>query len=592
MSFFNVLTLAGGLAFFLYGMKVMSSSLERLAGGKFEAILQAIMSNKFKALLLGVGVTAAIQSSSATTVMVIGLVNSEIMSLEQAINVILGAKVGTTVTAWLLSLTGISSQNFFLQLLKPSSFSPVLALIGVIFIIRKKSTKQINIGRILVGFAVLMAGISTMGDAMAPLSESDQFYHVMKILSNPFLAFFVGVALTALVQSSSASVGILQAMSLSTPIGYAVVVPMVVGQNVGASIAPLIASIGQEQNGKRAAFSYLFANLIGAFVFFILFYGIHFIIGFDFMKDSAGIVGIAVIHTLFNIFVVLVLFPFTKNLGKLMMRILPDSEEETELDRRFAVMDESFLSSPTFALVQTKGLIDEMAEKALNGTDLATRLITQYRDNGFAEVEDIEDDLDKFQDEIGKYLIRLGRKNMASADSKTLSLQLQSVDDLERISDHALNIAETCQEMHVKNIVFSNRAIEDLEVMISAVHDIMTNTVIAFAHEDQDAAENVEPLEQVIDELTVLIKDRHLERLKTGDCDIESGFQLTEIVTNLERIADHCSNLAIYVIQLKSKKSIEAHEYLDTLERDNDEEFKNNYKWYKRQYRLPDNIDN
>ena len=587
MSFFNVLTLAGGLAFFLYGMKVMSSSLERLAGGKFEAILQAIMSNKFKALLLGVGVTAAIQSSSATTVMVIGLVNSEIMSLDQAINVILGAKVGTTVTAWLLSLTGISSENFFLQLLKPSSFSPVLALIGVIFIIRNKSTKQSNIGRILVGFAVLMAGISTMGDAMSPLGESEQFYHVMQVLSNPFLAFFVGVALTALVQSSSASVGILQAISLSTPVGYAVVVPMVIGQNVGASIAPLIASIGQEQNGKRAAFSYLFANIIGAIVFFILFYSIHLIVGFEFMKGAAGIVGIAVIHTLFNIFVVFVLFPFTKYLGALMIKILPDSEAENELDRRFAVMDENFLSSPTFALVQTKGLIDEMAEKALSITDISTKLISHYDENIYLQVEAIEQELDRYQDEIGKYLIKLGRKNMASADSKALSLHLQSVDDLERISDHALNIAESCKEMHEKKITFSEAARSDLRVIISAVHDIMTNTVIAFAHEDQDAAENVEPLEEVIDELTVLIKDRHLERLKSGECDIDSGFDLTEIITNLERISDHCSNLAIYIIQMRSRQSIEAHEYLDTLVRDRDEEFVNNYKWYRGRYKLP-----
>ncbi len=587
MSFFNVLTLAGGLAFFLYGMKVMSSSLERLAGGKFEAILQAIMSNKFKALLLGVGVPAAIQSSSAPTVMVIGLVNSEIMSLDQAINVILGAKVGTTVTAWLLSLTGISSENFFLQLLKPSSFSPVLALIGVIFIIRNKSTKQSNIGRILVGFAVLMAGISTMGDAMSPLGESEQFYHVMQVLSNPFLAFFVGVALTALVQSSSASVGILQAISLSTPVGYAVVVPMVVGQNVGASIAPLIASIGQEQNGKRAAFSYLFANIIGAIVFFILFYSIHLIVGFEFMKGAAGIVGIAVIHTLFNIFVVFVLFPFTKYLGALMIKILPDSEAENELDRRFAVMDENFLSSPTFALVQTKGLIDEMAEKALSITDISTKLISHYDENIYLQVEAIEQELDRYQDEIGKYLIKLGRKNMASADSKALSLHLQSVDDLERISDHALNIAESCKEMHEKKITFSEAARSDLRVIISAVHDIMTNTVIAFAHEDQDAAENVEPLEEVIDELTVLIKDRHLERLKSGECDIDSGFDLTEIITNLERISDHCSNLAIYIIQMRSRQSIEAHEYLDTLVRDRDEEFVNNYKWYRGRYKLP-----
>lgn len=589
MDFFSILTLAGGLAFFLYGMKVMSSSLEKLAGGKFESILQAIMSNKVKALLLGVGVTAAIQSSSATTVMVIGLVNSEIMNLGQAINVILGAKVGTTVTAWLLSLTGISSDNFFLQLLKPSSFSPVLALIGVIMIIRKTSTKRSNIGRILVGFAVLMAGISTMGDAMAPLSESDQFYHVMNVLSNPFLAFFVGLALTALVQSSSASVGILQAISLSTPIGYAVVVPMVVGQNVGASIAPLIASIGQDTNGKRAAFSYLFANIFGSIAFFILFYGVHFVVGLEFMSESAGIVGIAVIHTLFNIFVVFILFPFTKQLANLMTRVIPEEEgkTETELDRRFAVLDESFLQSPTFALVQTKGLIDEMAEKALKITDLSTRLVYEYSDAGFDQVEAIEQELDRYQDEIGQYLIKLGRKNMGTSDSKALSLQLQSVDDLERISDHALNIAESCQDLSRKNVRFSDTALEDLKVMISAVTDILTNTVIAFAHEDQDSAENIEPLEQVIDELTVLLKDKHLERLKTGECAIESGFDLTEIVTNLERISDHCSNLGIYVISLNSKDPIEAHQYLDTLQRDRDEEFVNNYKWYKNEYRLP-----
>lgn len=584
MNFFSILTLAGGLAFFLYGMNVMSHSLERLAGGKFEAILQAIMSNKLKALLLGVGVTAAIQSSSATTVMVIGLVNSQIMSLQQAINVILGAKVGTTVTAWLLSMTGISSSNFFLQLLKPSSFAPVLALIGVIFIIRKKSTKKANIGRIMVGFAVLMAGISTMSDAMTPLSESKMFADIMEVLSNPFLAFAVGLVLTAIVQSSSASVGILQAIALSSPVGYAVVVPMVVGQNVGASISPMIASIGQGTNGKRAAFSYLIANLIGAAVFLVLFYLIHAFIGFGFMAQSAGIAGIAVIHTCFNIFVVIILFPFTKYIEMVMIRLFPD--KEVEEDTTFAVLDESFMATPTFALQQSKSLVDEMAKKALDDIKNAIGLYSNFDQAVFDKIKASEQEIDHYEDQIGKYLVQLGKKNMSSEDSRCLSLELQAVGDLERISDHSLNLAESAQELHDKGLSFSESAKEDIRVLSEAVLDILANAVRAFVNEETTSASNVEPLEEVIDEITVLMRQRHIERLKNGDCSIELGFILADMLTNMERISDHCSNLAIYVIQMLDKNSLEPHEYLDTLERNKTVEFINNYKWYKREYQL------
>ena len=584
MNFFSILTLAGGLAFFLYGMNVMSHSLERLAGGKFEAILQAIMSNKLKALLLGVGVTAAIQSSSATTVMVIGLVNSQIMSLQQAINVILGAKVGTTVTAWLLSMTGISSSNFFLQLLKPSSFAPVLALIGVIFIIRKKSTKKANIGRIMVGFAVLMAGISTMSDAMTPLSESKMFADIMEVLSNPFLAFAVGLVLTAIVQSSSASVGILQAIALSSPVGYAVVVPMVVGQNVGASISPMIASIGQGTNGKRAAFSYLIANLIGAAVFLVLFYLIHAFIGFGFMAQSAGIAGIAVIHTCFNIFVVIILFPFTKYIEMVMIRLFPD--KEVEEDTTFAVLDESFMATPTFALQQSKSLVDEMAKKALDDIKDAIGLYSNFDQAVFDKIKASEQEIDHYEDQIGKYLVQLGKKNMSSEDSRCLSLELQAVGDLERISDHSLNLAESAQELHDKGLSFSESAKDDIRVLSEAVLDILANADRAFVNEETTSASNVEPLEEVIDEITVLMRQRHIERLKNGDCSIELGFILADMLTNMERISDHCSNLAIYVIQMLDKNSLESHEYLDTLERNKTVEFINNYKWYKREYQL------
>ena len=584
MNFFSILTLAGGLAFFLYGMNVMSHSLERLAGGKFEAILQAIMSNKLKALLLGVGVTAAIQSSSATTVMVIGLVNSQIMSLQQAINVILGAKVGTTVTAWLLSMTGISSSNFFLQLLKPSSFAPVLALIGVIFIIRKKSTKKANIGRIMVGFAVLMAGISTMSDAMTPLSESKMFADIMEVLSNPFLAFAVGLVLTAIVQSSSASVGILQAIALSSPVGYAVVVPMVVGQNVGASISPMIASIGQGTNGKRAAFSYLIANLIGAAVFLVLFYLIHAFIGFGFMAQSAGIAGIAVIHTCFNIFVVIILFPFTKYIEMVMIRLFPD--KEVEEDTTFAVLDESFMATPTFALQQSKSLVDEMAKKALDDIKDAIGLYSNFDQAVFDKIKASEQEIDHYEDQIGKYLVQLGKKNMSSEDSRCLSLELQAVGDLERISDHSLNLAESAQEFHDKGLSFSESAKDDIRVLSEAVLDILANAVRAFVNEETTSASNVEPLEEVIDEITVLMRQRHIERLKSGDCSIELGFILADMLTNMERISDHCSNLAIYVIQMLDKNTLESHEYLDTLERNKTVEFVNNYKWYKREYKL------
>lgn len=591
MDFFSILTLAGGLAFFLYGMNTMSSSMEKLAGGKFEMILQKFMSNKFKALLLGVVVTAVIQSSSATTVMVIGLVNSRIMSLYQAISVILGAKVGTTVTAWLLSLTGISSDNFFLQLLKPTSFSPVLALIGIIFIIRKRSQKKIEIGRILVGFAVLMFGITTMSQAMTPLSESPAFAHVMEVLHNPVLAFVVGALLTVVVQSSSASVGILQAMALASPIGYAVVVPMVVGQNVGASISPLLASIGQGKNGKRAAFSYLFANLIGALVFLALFYIIHTIVSFPFMAENAGIAGIAVIHTLFNIFVVIVLTPFVKQLEKLMIKMFPDSPEEEEEELAFPMLDEIFFSTPSFALQRAKDTINEMFEITKESINIAAGLLRDYDQELFDKVEKMECDVDVYEDRIGKYLVSLGKQTMATKDSRALSLELQAIGDIERMSDHALNLAEAAREMHEKGLHLSEDAAEDIKIYSAAVFEILDNAVAAFKNEDVQMAYLVEPLEEVIDELKVMIKNRHIERLKEGSCTIELGFILSEITTNMERVSDHCSNLAIYIIQLcgtGSNDQLEQHEFMDIIERDQTEEFVTDYRMFRDKYKLPD----
>lgn len=591
MDIFNLLTLVGGLALFLYGMNVMGKGLETLAGGKLELILEKMTSNRFKAVGLGAAVTAVIQSSSATTVMVIGLVNSKIMKLRQAIGVILGAKIGTTITAWLLSLTGISSTFILLQLCKPSSFSPILAAIGIVFIMFSKSEKKNHLGIIFLGFAVLMFGMEAMGDAMAPLKDMPQFAELMIMFSNPILGLLLGMALTAIIQSSSASIGILQALSLTTgSITFGVAIPIVLGQNIGTCVTAMLASIGTTRNAKRAAFAHLISTTIGVVVFLVAFYGINAVVDLKFLDTITGPAGIAAFHTIFNIILVTAWMPFIGVLEKIVCRIVKIDESEAAKEEKkdldFSMLDDRFLMMPSFSLRKAYEVTIQMALKSKEALLKSIDILSNFDSEVAKEVIALEDEVDEYEDKIGTYLVKLSRQKLSSSDSHQLSMLLNCIGDFERISDHAVNLAEAAEETHNKGLIFSPAAQGELKVFSSAIREIVENTVDVFEREDNEKAVIVEPLEEVVDDINLMLKSRHIARLREGECTIELGFVLSDITTNFERVADHCSNIAIHVIQM-DEDAMEAHGYLDTLKRDEDPVFKKKYAEYKEKYRLP-----
>ncbi|MBU3804684.1 MAG: Na/Pi cotransporter family protein [Candidatus Cellulosilyticum pullistercoris] len=590
MDFFNVLTMLGGLALFLYGMHTMGEGLSKISGGRLEKILEKLTSNPFKAVALGAIVTAVIQSSSATTVMVVGFVNSGIMKLSQAIGIIMGANIGTTITSWILSLSGIESSNFFIKLLKPSSFAPILALIGVAFIMFSKKEKKKDIGMILVGFGILMVGMDTMSGAVKPLADVPAFTNLFVMFSNPILGMLAGALLTAIIQSSSASVGILQALCATGSVSYASAFPIIMGQNIGTCVTAIISSVGASKNARRAALVHLYFNVIGTIVFMVGFYAINAFVHFSFMESVAGAAGIALIHTIFNVIATLILLPFTKGLEKLAYLTIREDEVEKKLMAEaddFQVLDVRFLDSPSFAIAQCKSLTVKMAELSKMALFKAIELLSEYDENKAAEVENLESRVDRYEDEIGSYLIKLSRKNILEKDSHTLSMLLHLIGDFERISDHAVNIMEAAKEMHDKGVTFSSMAEEELKVFSRAVRDIINISIQVFEDEDKELAVAVEPLEEVIDHLNEKLKKRHIERLREGVCTIELGFIFSDIKTNYERVADHCSNIAICIIQLNNEEGFDAHEYLEELKREDNTEFREKYNSYKRQYRLP-----
>lgn len=590
MDFFNVLTMLGGLALFLYGMHTMGEGLSKISGGRLEKILEKLTSNPFKAVALGAIVTAVIQSSSATTVMVVGFVNSGIMKLSQAIGIIMGANIGTTITSWILSLSGIESSNFFMKLLKPSSFAPMLALIGVAFIMFSKKEKKKDVGMILVGFGILMVGMDTMSGAVKPLADVPAFTNLFVMFTNPILGMMVGALLTAIIQSSSASVGILQALCATGSVSYAAAFPIIMGQNIGTCVTAIISSVGANKNARRAALVHLYFNVIGTIVFMLGFYAINAFVHFSFMENVAGAAGIALIHTIFNVVATLILLPFTKGLEKLAYLTIREDEDEKKLMAEaddFQVLDVRFLDSPAFAVAQCKSLTVKMAELSKSALFKSIELLSEYDENKAAEVEKLESRVDHYEDEIGSYLIKLSRKNILEKDSHTLSMLLHLIGDFERISDHAVNIMEAAKEMHTKGLTFSNMAKEELKVFSRALKDIINITMQVFEDEDNELAVAVEPLEEVIDYLNEKLKKRHIERLREGICTIELGFIFSDIKTNYERVADHCSNIAICMIQLNSEEEFDAHEYLEKLKREENTEFKEKYNSYKNQYRLP-----
>lgn len=585
MSFFDFLTMIGGLALFLYGMNAMGDGLAKLSGGTLERVLEKLTAKRMMAVLLGAGVTAVIQSSSATTVMVVGFVNSGIMKLSQAVGIIMGANVGTTITSWLLSLTGIEGDSFWLQLLNPSSFSPILALIGVAFLLFSKKEKKKDVGMIMVGFAILMFGMQTMSGAVEPLAEVPEFTSILTAFSNPILGMLAGMVLTAVIQSSSASVGILQALCATGSVTYGTAIPIIMGQNIGTCITAILSSVGASKNAKRAAAVHLFFNVIGTGIFMIVFYTINAFINFDFLADAAGPAGIAVVHTAFNLAATAVLLPFAKYLEKLAILVIPDSKE-AEIENEFKLLDDRFLEKPGFAIEQCRTVTMHMAELSKEALMKSVHLIMQYDTKEFEEVTALEDRVDQYEDKLGTYLVKLSSKNLSTKDSQTLSVLLHTIGDFERISDHAVNIAFSSKEMHEKELVFSQKAMEELTVFCKAVTDMINTTVEVFSSGNLIKAKTVEPLEQVIDTINNEIKKRHVKRLRKGKCTIELGFILSDITTSLERVSDHCSNIAVCMIQVHDDV-FETHEYLDIMKREENKEFEEEYDQFMEIYALP-----
>lgn len=586
MDFFDVLALLGGLAMFLFGMNQMSDGLSKLSGGKMEKILEKLTSNKIKGVALGAGVTAVIQSSSATTVMVVGFVNSGIMKLSQAVGIIFGANIGTTITAWILSLTGLESSNFWVQMLKPTSFSPILAIIGIAAITFAKKDKYKDIGTILVSFAVLMFGMDMMSGAVEGLKNSESFTSIFTMFAdNPLLGLLAGAALTAIIQSSSASVGILQALSSTGAITFGGAVPIILGQNIGTCVTALISSAGATKNAKRAAFVHLYFNIIGTVLFMVLFYLLNAFIDFEFMDGQATQFNIAVMHTTFNVFATAVLLPFSKLLEKLAYLTIRDSKDEVVEEPLIRLLDMRFLERPSFAVEQCVTATADMAETVRKSIFMAMELMENYDEDKANKVIEMESLVDKYEDELGTYMVNLSSKNLSEEDSRVISELLQVIGDFERMSDHSLNIMEAAKEMHEKDMTFSEKATRELQIFNEAVKRIIDEATDAFVNNDTRLALVVEPLEEVIDGLNAELKARHVRRLREGKCTIELGFVLSDITTNYERIADHCSNIAISVLQVK-QKNLESHEYIDRLKAE-DASFKQQYSDLSRVYRLP-----
>ena len=580
MDIFSVFTLCGGLAFFLYGMTTMSKSLEKMAGGKLERLLKRMTSNPFKSLLLGAGITIAIQSSSAMTVMLVGLVNSGVMELGQTIGVIMGSNIGTTLTAWILSLTGIESESVFVNLLKPENFSPVIALIGIILIMGSKKQKRRDIGRIMVGFAILMYGMELMKDSVSPLADMPEFSSLLTAFNNPLLGVLVGAVFTGVIQSSAASVGILQALALTGSITYGMAIPIIMGQNIGTCVTALLSAIGVNRNAKRVAVIHISFNVIGTAVCLVLFYGGNAIFHFTFMNQAVGAVGIAFCHTVFNVLTTLMLLPFSRQLEKLARRMIR-TEDKAE---QFAFLDPLLLRTPSVAISECTAMTNRMGELAHRNILLAIQQFSDYSEEREAEITQNEDKLDIYEDRLGNYLVQISQHGVSMDDIHTVSRLLHAIGDFERVGDHALNLQESSQELHEKELRFSDDAKAELDVLISALEEIMDEAFGSFASGDLARARSVEPLEETIDQLIEEIRMRHIHRLQTGDCTIQLGFILSDLLTNLERVSDHCSNIAISVIE-ESDSDMDPHAYLQDLKTGG--AFTEDLREDLRKYRLP-----
>lgn len=589
MDFFSILTLIGGLALFLYGMQVMGDGLAKVSGGKLEQILENLTSSKLKAVLLGLCVTAVIQSSSATTVMVVGFVNSGIMKLSQTVGIIMGANIGTTVTSWILSLAGIESSNFLIRLLKPSSFSPILALIGIILLTFTKSSRKKDIGTILLGFAVLMFGMETMSGAVKPLADVPEFTGLLLKFSNPVAGIIAGAVLTAIIQSSSASVGILQALCMTGAVPFSAAFPIIMGQNIGTCVTALLSAIGANKNAKRAAMIHLYFNLIGTVAFMILFYLINTAVHFPFMTQMATPATIAITHSIFNITATILWYPFSNLLVKLACATIRDdsvTEVVSAEDQEFMILESRFLEKPAFAVEQGRNAARHMEKDSRCALETAFSLISKYSDEQAEKIEKIEAKIDRYEDELGTYLVKLNNKDLSERDSHSVSIMLHCIGDFERISDHAVNIMESAQELHKKNLSFSEQAGKELHVLMNAVRRIVDVAYEVFDKQDITLIGDVEPLEEIVDELSKELKRRHVNRLRSGECTIEMGFILTDLLTSLERIADHCSNISVCVTQVR-ENLYDTHSHLESLKNEPDDAYFKRLEELKEEYVLP-----
>ena len=580
MDIFDTLEMIGGLCLFLFGMNIMGQALERRAGSRLRTTLGKMTGKTMTGFLTGLVVTAVIQSSSATTVMVVGFVNSGLMTLKQAIGVIMGANIGTTVTAWLLSLGGISGDAVWVQLLKPTSFTPVLALIGIIMYMFSKDSRKNDTGMILLGFATLMFGMDTMSGAVSGLREVPAFRQLFVAFTNPLLGVLAGAALTAIIQSSSASVGILQALALSGHVTYAAAIPIIMGQNIGTCVTALISSVGTSRNAKRAAIVHLSFNVIGTVAWLTVFCIVRAVAAPAILGESATMYGIAIAHTAFNVACTALLLPASGLLEKLAIRLVPDGKKKDAE----VTLDERLLATPPLALEQCSVVAEDMAYYASGALKKAIDCVMEFDPKSAQEVRESEDETDKYEDMLGTYLLKLGAEPLSDAASEEVTELLKLIGDFERIGDHAVNIIESAEELHDKQLEFSRSAKYELSVMTAAVGEVMDLAVKAFAENDAQAASCVEPLEQVVDDLKNELRTRHILRMKKSECSIEAGFVWSDLLTNLERVSDHCSNVALCVLDLK-KHTLSAHE--TQHERKDVPEFAEQYRRYSEKYALP-----
>lgn len=580
MDIFDALEMIGGLCLFLFGMNIMGQALERRAGSRLRTTLSKMTGKTMTGFLTGLVVTAIIQSSSATTVMVVGFVNSGLMTLKQAIGVIMGANIGTTVTAWLLSLGGISGDAVWVQLLKPTSFTPVLALIGVIMYMFSRDSRKNDTGMILLGFATLMFGMDTMSGAVSGLRDVPAFREMFVAFTNPLLGVLAGAALTAIIQSSSASVGILQALALSGQVSYGAAIPIIMGQNIGTCVTALISSVGTSRNAKRAAVVHLSFNVIGTIVWLTAFCIVRTVAAPAILGESATMYGIAIAHSAFNIACTAILLPASGLLERLAIRLVPDGrKKESEV-----TLDERLLATPPLALEQCSVVTEDMAYYAAGAMKKAIECVSDFDPKAAQEVRDSEDETDKYEDMLGTYLLKLGAEPLSDENSEEVTELLKLIGDFERIGDHAVNVIESAEELHEKQLEFSRSAKYELSVMSSAVCEVLDLAVKAFADNDAQAAKAVEPLEQVVDDLKNELRTRHILRMKKGECSIEAGFVWSDLLTDLERASDHCSNIALCVLDMK-KHTLSAHE--TQHEREDVPEFSDQYRRYSEKYALP-----